>query len=840
MSYSNYQLNQRINNLQNQINNLGPSGSQNIDEVLQTGNISETNIIFNDSSINLHTNTDDITITALNVSNGTITTTWDDILVGSSGTVPNLQQVCSIGSSTNRQIDLTFGTATGIIRGGELKVSSQTGNSATIEPETIKFFDVVSNLTTTIAPTYVSYGALYKTWSAILASNTIPTLQEVLTSNNNSTSVMNFTSGISQISYGGSSVSCQNATDGYWNSLEPYSLVNMNTTSSDRMELRPENITFTNFLTGNPTTISKDNVLYDGITKSWTDIFNPPIPPTPKLQLVLEESNKATDISIICDDTGLTNKTTLNNNGIEIKELSSGITNKLTFNGCEVRDNTEYTSLEVDGTYIYSTSGDTNFTLSGMDLTTSNPSLGKTGSILINGTIKPTGIKTEPKIIMEFFDPAVGSNKVSMTSSVITQESPSGTVFKNWSDIINPPVPGIPTLEEVLTSDNTATTSLIIGNIGSNSSTLSNTGLSVESGVETTTFTSLGLTYSNTTSNMASSLNAGTLSIQSLDTMKGIQLTELNLTVGVEANENQVVITRDSLLAKNSGSSNEALLNIEGLTIGNTTNTNLSKTSLALISPTVNSNITVNELNFCNSASPVQFSLNYNNNQVISCLGSTFLFNGTANIANNATNAVSANFATNSGTANFSTNSGTSASSNSCNITDINDTTLYYLPFFSGTISTGSSAVKTFFSDTNTGPLSYTPSSSILTTGLLALQSAAPSVSYNNTTGALNITTVSCTFQDFNWIIPAGQTTVNVVSFTISTKRNNAMNRIYIINNSANSFQFPTILTSATQTNRVGWTSIQTIGAGTSWMLTVTNAGSNGGNFVFLDLKQYF
>ena len=831
MSYSNYQLNQRINNLQNQINNLGPSGSQNIDEVLQVGNTSETNIIFDNSSINLHTNIDDITITAKNVSNGILTATWDDILVGSSGTVPNLQQVCNVGfetntmiklddgysyneittnsinlsiggtypniyaelnlycdngkgnsidskfyngtteysfllnknslefynsdansvnsvfsnekleisnrdnnnkkatltkdnlilhtnsndititandvsngrittdwntiltgsggtqnlqqvcdvgSSTNTQIDLTFGNATGIVRGGQLKVSSQTGNSATIEPESIALYNIGSSLTTTITPLYVSSGGLLKNWSSILSSS-IPTLEQVLGAGNSSVSVMSFTSGANTTSYNGSGVNSSNSADNYWANLSAYGFVAMNTNNNDRMVLYPNSLTLTNFLTGNPTTITQNDVLYNGITKSWSDILNPPVPPPPT----------------------------------------------------------------------------------------------------------------------------------------------------------------IPTLQEVLTSSNTATSSLIISDNGS--STLSDTGLSVVSnGIETTSITSLGLTYSNTTSGVNSSLNAGTLSIKNLDTGKGTQLTELNLTVGIEENQNQVVITKDSILAKNTNTSNEALLKIEGLTIGNTTYSNIAKDTISLVSPTVSSNITVNSLNFCNSVSPGQFSLNYNGSQVISCLGSTYLFNGTANNAINATNA---NFSTTSGTATSATSSGfstTSGVSNNSNITDTNDSATFYLPMFSGAIATGITTVKQLFCDSTTGPLSYVPSTSLLTTSLIALQTSAPSVSYNNTTGALSITTLSCTFQDFNWTIPAGQATVNVVSFTISTKRNNSMNRIYIINNSATSFQFPTIITSGTQTNRVGWTSAQTIGAGTSWMLTATNAGSNGGNFVFLDLKQYF
>lgn len=44
MSYSNYQLNQRINNLQNQINNLGPIGSDTLNDVLTNGNDSTLSI----------------------------------------------------------------------------------------------------------------------------------------------------------------------------------------------------------------------------------------------------------------------------------------------------------------------------------------------------------------------------------------------------------------------------------------------------------------------------------------------------------------------------------------------------------------------------------------------------------------------------------------------------------------------------------------------------------------------------------------------------------------------------------------------------------------------------
>jgi hypothetical protein len=52
MSYSNYQLNQRINNLQSQINNLEPSGGGNLQETLNLGNVAN-NSGSNIGSINL-------------------------------------------------------------------------------------------------------------------------------------------------------------------------------------------------------------------------------------------------------------------------------------------------------------------------------------------------------------------------------------------------------------------------------------------------------------------------------------------------------------------------------------------------------------------------------------------------------------------------------------------------------------------------------------------------------------------------------------------------------------------------------------------------------------------
>ena len=73
MSVSNYILNQRISNLQYEIDNLGPDIRQNLDNVLLTGNSTNyQSIINNDNSFLLNTSSNNSSLTLIDNSNNSI------------------------------------------------------------------------------------------------------------------------------------------------------------------------------------------------------------------------------------------------------------------------------------------------------------------------------------------------------------------------------------------------------------------------------------------------------------------------------------------------------------------------------------------------------------------------------------------------------------------------------------------------------------------------------------------------------------------------------------------------------------------------------------------------
>jgi hypothetical protein len=375
------------------------------------------------------------------------------------------------------------------------------------------------------------------------------------------------------------------------------------------------------------------------------------------------------------------------------------------------------------------------------------------------------------------------------TPTTITQTDVlSGGITKSWADILSGGG-GSQNLEQVLTTGNTATTSIILsggatfqGNLIGNSDTAT---------------TATNITASSTSANQSYyPLFSTVLDGQSLPQTH----TNFNF------NPNSGALTTTSFVGALTGNSD--------------TSTTSSNVLVDLIGsgtyyPTfVDATGTSKRLYADSVAAPL---ISYNGTT-----GTLTTTNFTGSLTGNADSATSSNISLASA------------------ITDTNDSTTYYIPMFSGAIPIGTTQNKPLFCDTTTGPLSYIASQSALTVSLLSLSTSAGAVSYNNTTGLLQITTLSVTYQDFNWTIPAGQTTVNLTAFAISIKRNNATNRIYIINNSPNAFTIPTSVGgNGTQTNRVSWTSIQTIGAGSTWILTAINGGSNGGNYVFLDLKQY-
>jgi hypothetical protein len=188
-------------------------------------------------------------------------------------------------------------------------------------------------------------------------------------------------------------------------------------------------------------------------------------------------------------------------------------------------------------------------------------------------------------------------------------------------------------------------------------------------------------------------------------------------------------------------------------------------------------------------------------------------------VAPNATNGGSvARFAVAVGGASYFTSGNTTNATNATNVEITIDNTpgTYYIPF-AKTSGTGN---KPLFIDDTTGPLTYNPSTAVLSVGTATFTSQ---ITLPITTAASFATgTLTCNFGSFSTGVFSATLTANMTAISFSNPRTGGQYVIYVTVASGGPFTIASTLTGA----RTNYTTAVSVTTTTTALLTVTHDGT--------------